>query len=253
MAKSALLLAFTLAAVGCGGSGSSTTGDTPPPDMTSAGTGGGPSILGQHGTVVDYFKLTPLAGFTVTDGVNTTTTDADGKWVLPQPVGSELAPSVTGPGYSTLQLAKVRAVAEDIDVGPVPIPDVMSLGLEANILGADTAKALVQVIIQPTGACTSVAGGTLSVISPADAKVAYFSSMALPTASAFSDVTSNRPVAVVYDIDPTAAALEVTMTHPTCKLSAPDATYKGGQFDGVGKLAPIEPGDVNSTLFLLAE
>lgn len=254
MTKPVLLLAFTVAAAGCGGSSTSMTATPTPPDMASTGTGGGgPSIIGQHGTVVDYFKLTPLAGFTVTDGTNSTTTDDAGNWVLPLPVGSESAPTVTGAGYSTLQLVKVKAAADDVDLGPVPIPDTMSLALEASITGADTSKALVQVIIVPTGACKSLAGGTLTVISPPDAKVAYFTSGALPTASSFSDVVSNRPVAVVYDIDPAATALEVTMTHPSCKLAAADTTYKGAVFEGVGKLAAIEPGDFNATLALLAE
>ncbi len=72
MSKPFLLLAASVV-VGCGGSNAKSA-----PDMASAPSDAG--IMGQHGQVMDYFNLTPLVGFTVTDGTNTTTTDAQGNW-----------------------------------------------------------------------------------------------------------------------------------------------------------------------------
>ena len=191
------------ALIGCGGSsGNGTTA----PDMTPAMN---PTIVGQHGQVVDYFSLMPLAGFTVADGENTTTTDAQGNWVLPAPMDVDLAPTVTGPSYSTLQLAKARAAASDVNLGPITIPSNDTFNTELNILGADTTKALVQVIIVPTGACTSVAGGTLTISKPADAAIAYFSPQALPLATQIYDTKDHRPSAVVYNIDPNAESVEL--------------------------------------------
>ena len=243
MPKSALLLACTVAA-GCGGTQAAS------PDLAPMQDAG--ALEGQHGQVIDYFNLTPLAGFTVSDGTNTTTTDAQGNWVLPLAVGAESAPVVTGPSYSRLQLAKVKAVASEVDVHQIPIPSTATFSSELSILGADSAKALVQVVIVPTGACTSLAGGTLTLVSPKSAALAYFSPSGFPVATQMYDTTGNRPVAVVYDLEPT-DSIELTMSHPTCKLSAAGASHDGATFEGLGPLAPSEPGDNNATLVLLAE
>ncbi len=246
MAKSDFLLACTLAALGCGGSHPTTS----PPDLSPAGDAG--AIEGQHGQVIDYFNLTPLAGFTVSDGTNTTTTDAAGKWVLPLAVGDTSAPVVTGPSYSTLQLAKVTASDVDVDVGQVPIPSTATFMSELSILNADQTKALIQVVIVPTGACKSLAGGTLTLVSPKSAALSYFSPSGFPLATQIYDTMGNRPVAVVYNLDP-AETPELTLTHPTCKLSAPATAYNGATYAGLGALFPSEPGDHNATLVLLAE
>jgi hypothetical protein len=244
MTKPSLLI-VAASLIGCSGS-KGATGEMP--DLAPPST----AIVGQHGQVVDYFSLMPLSGFTVTDGTNTTTTDADGKWVLPAPMDVDLAPTVTGPSYSMLQLAMAKAVSTDVDLGFITIPSTDTFTTELNILGADTTKALVQVIIIPTGSCTSVAGGTLTVTSPANAAVAYFSTAALPLATQFYDTKQHRPSAVVYNIDP-GATLEVTMNHPTCKLSAAGTPYAGAVYEGVAKMAPSQPGANNAAIVLLAE
>jgi hypothetical protein len=245
MSKPSLLL-VAACVLGCGG-GHGTT-PTTGPDMTPATT----TITGQHGRVVDYFNLTPLAGFTVTDGANTTMTDADGQFVLPAPMGTSLAPIVTGPSYSTLQLATAHAADTEVDLGPITIPSSATYGTELSIIAADTTKALVQVVIIPTGACTSVAGGTLSVTKPAGASVAYFSPSGFPLATQFYDVMSDRPSAVVFNLEP-GAELEVQMSHPTCTLAPKGTAYKGTVYDGVATTLPAEPGDHNAVLVLLAQ
>jgi hypothetical protein len=240
------LLLVAAGVIGCGGGQGA--GSTSPPDMTPVST----SIVGQHGRVVDYFNLTPLAGFTVTDGANSATTDADGVFVLPAPMDTPLAPTVTGPSYSTLQLAAAHAAADDMDLGPITIPSSATFGTELSVLGADQSKALVQVIIIPTGACTSLAGGTLTVQSPSDASVAYFSPSGFPVADMFYDVMSHRPSAVLFNVEP-GADIEVEMNHPTCKLAPKGTAYNGAIYDGVATTVATEPGDHNEALVLLAE
>src|SRR5262245_64031843 len=149
-------------AVGCG---SSSHGPNDPVDMASSDAA--PAIEGQHGTFVDYFSGAPLSGFTVTDGTASTTTDAQGNWILPAPTGVALAPTVTGPKYTNVYFPEVMAASAEINWGRVPIPDTGAFMLEQNILSADTTKALVQILIHKTGSCTSVAGGTMTVTSPA--------------------------------------------------------------------------------------
>lgn len=241
-----LWLLVAAGVVGCGGGQG--TGTTGAPDMTPANT----SIVGQHGRVVDYFNLTPLAGFTVTDGANNTTTDADGQFVLPAPMDTSLAPTVTGPSYSMLQLAGAHASADDVDLGPITIPSSATYGTELSVIAADTSKALVQVIIIPTGACTSIAGGTLTVQSPAGASVAYFSPSGFPVADVFYDVVSHRPSAVLFNLEP-GADIEVEMNHPTCKLAPKGTSYDGAIYDGVARTVAAEPGDNNAALVLLAQ
>jgi hypothetical protein len=248
MTKSDCMLASALMLLGCGGSGTSSS----PPDLAPAAADAG-AIEGQHGQVIDYFNLTPLAGFTVSDGTNSTTTDAQGRWVLPLAVGDASAPVVTGPSSSRLQRAKVEAAASDVDVGQIPMPSAAGFMSELSILGADQSKALVQVVIIPTGACTSLAGGTLTLESPASAARSYFSPCGFPLATQIYDTMDNRPVAVVYNLDPSATEIELTLHHPTCKLSAAGAARGGAKFEGLGTLSPSEPGDNNATLVLLAE
>lgn len=235
-------------AIGCGGSKGSTT--TAPPDLAPPIVDAG--IVGQHGQVIDYFELTPLVGFTVTDGTNTTTTDDQGQFVLPAPMDTPLAPTVTGPMYSMVQLAQATAAGTDVDLGPIAIPAAGTFELEQNIIGADNTKAVVQVIIIPTGACTSVAGGTLTVTSPADAKVAYFATNALPTETKMFDTMAHRPSAVIFDVDPS-AKVEVTLNHPTCTLAPPGTVYGGAIYDGIATMMPAEPTEFNSVLVLLAQ
>ena len=231
--------------VGCGGTSASKMS----PDMTPASD---PGVVGQHGRVIDYFNLTPLAGFTVTDGANTTTTDSDGGFVLPAPTGATLAPTVTGPSYSTLQLAKAQAMGTDVDLGAVPIPSTATFMTELSVIGADTSKALVQVIIVPTGSCTSVAGGTVTLNSPKSASLAYFSPSGFPVATQIYDTVQNRPSVVLFNLEPD-ATIDLTLVHPTCKLAPAGTVYKGAVYDGVSQLLPSEPGDNNSTLVLLAQ
>jgi hypothetical protein len=233
-------------ALGCGGK-SQTAGSA---DMSNGIDG--PVIIGQHGTVIDYFTGNALAGFAVTDGNQSTTTDAGGNWTLPAPVGAALAPVVTGPSYSNLFLPGATAAGVDVDWGPIPIPSSNTFMLEQNLVKADSTKALVQTTIVKTGSCTSVAGGTLTVNSPAGTSVAYFNTQGLPTATSFADVTLHRPVAVVFNLPP-GANLDVTIQHPTCAQLPPGTTVHGATLTGQVKTLATEPGDNNSSLVIAVQ
>lgn len=233
--------------VACGGGGQSAMDAATPPDMA------GPMIIGQHGVVIDYFNGTPLAGFTVTDGDTlTTTTDATGHFVLPAPMGEKLSLVVTGPSYTHLYLPELTAVDADVNRGDIPIPDASSFGLAQQVLGSDPSLAVVYITLVRTGACTSLAGGTLTVDSPAGVGVKYFTSQGLPTGASFIDRSGNLPVAAVYDVPP-GADLEITLDHPTCKLAPAGTKLDGASFTGHVQTAASEPGDNNSSLVLIVQ
>ncbi|MCU1279458.1 MAG: hypothetical protein JWM53_3004 [bacterium] len=246
-------LAGCIAALGCGGTRTGSSDGGAEVDMSPA-VGDGPTIIGQHGVVIDYFSNMPLAGFTVTDGQNSATTAADGTFVMPAPMGATLAPSVTGPMYTQLFLPTATVAGVDVDWGAIPIPSSSSFMLEQQIVANDQAKALVQISLVKTGACTAVTGGTLTVNAPAGASVRYFTAQGLPTATAFTEVDASlhKPVAVLYDVPP-GAAIDLTINHPTCKVAAQDKPIAGKVLSGAVTTMATEPGDKNSSLVYVLE
>ena len=204
-----------------------------------------------RGTVIDYFSSMPLAGLTVTDGPNTTTTDASGNWTLP--TTGPLAPIVSGSMESALQLPQALAGSVEVDQGAIPIPNSSTLALEQQIVGADSSKALVQVTVLQAPTCASIAGGTLTVDSPAGAAVAYFTAAKLPNGTSFIDgVTDHRPVAVVYNLTP-GADLAITLNIPGCTQAPPNTTFGHATLTGKVATQALEPGDNNSSLVLIAQ
>jgi hypothetical protein len=242
-----------LLAVGCSGKGSSTgTGDGGS-DM-STGVDAGPTIIGEHGVIIDYFTNAPRAGLTVTDGQNTTTSDANGVFVLPAPMGVALAPTVTGPMYSTLHLPEAMAAGVDVNFGTIPIPSSSSFALEQQLVANDQTMALVQITLLKTGACTAIAGGTLTVNAPAGALVNYFTTQGLPTATAFQEVDSsrNKPAAVVYNVSP-GQPIDITINLPNCKLVSRATPVNGLLLTGNVATVATEPGDQNASLVFVLE
>jgi hypothetical protein len=114
--------------------------------------------------------------------------------------------------------------------------------------------ALVHVVVVPTGSCTSVAGGTLTVTSPAGAQVMYFATTGYPSTSqtSFADLHDGRPVADIYDATP-GATLTVQVSHPTCTMVPFPAPYGGGTLTGVVPLAASEPGDANAAMIIVLD
>lgn len=233
---------------GCGGGKTNNA-----PDMATADMSGGPVIEGEHGTLVDYFSMKPLAGLTVTDGANSTTTADDGSFLLPAPMGATLAPFAGGPSYATLHLPEATAAGVDVDRGVVPMAQMTSFGLEQMILANDQTKALVHILIVKTGACASIANGTITVNAPAGAKLAYFSTSGLPTSTTMFDIASPKPAAVVYDITPD-AVLDLKIDAPGCTQIPFGTTPMSGMML-TGKVATpaTEPGDQAAALIFVLQ
>jgi hypothetical protein len=210
-------------------------------------------IVGQHGKAVDYFSGMPLAGLTVTDGTASTTTDANGEWVLPAPTGQVLAPVISGTGYVPLHLAYATAGADDMDRGTIVMATTQDFMTEQSLLTFDQTRAVVHIAIFRTGACTSLAGGTLTVNAPSGTSIVYFDKSGLPLGSQLIDAAADKPSALLYNVAP-GANLDFTLTHPTCTLApAGSVTYNGVTFTGQTPTMAAEPGDNTSALVLIAQ
>jgi hypothetical protein len=248
-------------------SSSSTPGGTGGDDggSSSGGEDSGGSTVTEHGLVYDYGTfltsgtLVAVPGLTVTDGDETATTDATGNWSITLPLSATLHPVVTGTSkgdpYSNLMLPTATAAASDVDWGNIIFPDVSTFQLERVTLGSDDAQAVVHVVTDLSGACTSVAGGVLTVTSPPGAKVNYFDSTGYPSATATSMVdppVPGRPVADIFDLTP-GADITLSVTHPTCHLAAYPVTVTGASLTGQVTTKAAEPGDNNSAMNIVLE
>jgi hypothetical protein len=245
----------------------SSSSGAPPAAAAGDDGGNGEAIAGptvtEHGTVLDYGtylssgQLVGVSGMTVTDNGLSTTTDAQGVWSLTVPAGT-LSPVVTGTSkgdpYSNLLLPVVTATGGDMQWGNQITPDVSTFALEQTILSNDKSKALVHIVVEASGSCASVAGGTITLTSPPGAKVMYFSPKGPPSAmqASFAALDGERPVADIYDIDP-GGTLAFQVVHPTCKQAEFPATFHGGSFTGQAPLKPTEPGDYNSAIVVWLE
>ena len=243
-----IVLAGCSSSSGTGGGGGQTGDDSSGPAVNEHG------VVYDYGTLLSTGTLATVGGLTVTDGSHTTTTAADGTWSLQLPLGSTLAPVVTGTSkgdpYSYLILPTATAAGTDLDWGNIITPDVSTFMLERLTLGSSDTDAIIHIVAITTGACTSLAGGTLTVTSPPGAKVNYFDTQGYPAAAQTSMVdppVPQRPVADIYNVA-AGTQLTFTVTHPTCHLSAYPVTSNGGTFNGQVTTKTAEPGDNNSAL-----
>jgi hypothetical protein len=252
------------------GSCSSSSAPAPADTADASGSDGGtgddaaaPAVT-EHGSIIDYGTLlssgstVPVAGLTVTDGAQSTTTDAKGNWSLMVPAGASLSPSISGTTkgdpYSTLFLPTATSAGGDVDRGTIVVADQSTFQLERLILSADSTKAIVHVAATATGSCASVAGGTISVTAPAGASVVYFNAKGLPssTATSFPQLPFPGPVAVIYDVDP-GADVTFQVSHPTCTPSPAPVTNGGASFTGQVVTKAAEPGDFCSVVLTMLQ
>jgi hypothetical protein len=142
----------------------------------------------------------------------------------------------------------------DLNRGAIPIPSSSAFSLEQQVVANDQTMALIYVTLLKTGACTAIAGGTLTVNSPAGALVKYFTTQGLPTATSFQEVDGSlsKPAAVVYNVPP-GQQIDITVNHPTCKQVAKGSPFNGLIFSGHVATVATEPGDVNSSLVYVLE
>lgn len=257
--RSVTCLAF-LAACSSSSSGSPGNGSS----SGSSGGSSGPTIT-EHGIVYDYGtlltsgNLVTVEGLTVTDGDQSTTTDAQGNWTLTVPLDGTKAPVVTGTSkgdpYSYLIFPTATAAGTNLDWGNIIIPDQSTFNLERLTLSSSDSQAVVHVVVVPTGQCTSVAGGTMTLTSPPGGKIDDFDAQGYPRAAqtAFVDPpVPRRPVADIYDVAP-GAQITFTVTHPTCHMAPYPVTIGGGTFDGTVTTKAAEPGDQNSAVVMVLE
>jgi hypothetical protein len=245
---------------------SSSSTDTAQPTSSDAGDAGTKAAVDadvidayagtatEHGVVVDYGTLKPVAGLTVTDHGVTAVTDATGSFTLTAPTGSRLSPSVTGPSYTHLLFPASVPAAADVDFGTLVMPTSSTFMLEQAGLSNDTSEALVQLVVVTAPSCASAVGGTIQVLSPSGTKFTYFSTDSLPdgTVTSFQAVTPPRPVAVLFDIK-AGAALSVQITHPKCKQAEFPFTYQGKTYTGQVPTVATEPGDTNAAMVMMLE
>lgn len=245
---SVLLGCASFGAAGCGSDDA--TSSAAPTDAGATDTGapdlGVPSVV-DHGTVQDYGSGKRLPGITVTvGGVYTATTDAKGEYRLTLPKDKPMSLVLTGPGYVKTILAEL-GLSADLD-RTIPLPPLSLFHLGQSALdGYDTTKGIVYLLVRTTGTCATADGGQIAVVSPAGAKLAYFDGK-LPDAALTAITKSgdpDQPVAAVYNV-PAGSAVDVTVTHPTCKHAAFPVTVSGITYNG--KVA-VEAGDVNSVLY----
>lgn len=263
-AVSSCAFALALAQTACSSGDASpvtSTGDAGSRDGSSVPAEAGAETTIEHGTLYDYGEFlvsrkTPVRGLTITSGTQTTTTDMDGKFSLVQPRGVPLNVLVGGASkanpYAKLYLPEVIFMAGDGDRGDIILPDLSTFQFEEVTLSNDTSKAVVNIIVVVTGACASPEGGTITVLSPAGAKVRYIDSVGYPHGAQKSITARTTPwhaAAAVFDVEP-GAKLDVTVQHPTCKQLPFPATYNGLKFTGNAVTKPSSE-DTNSALVLV--
>jgi hypothetical protein len=245
------LLAFStcLALAACGSSSTApqTTNDAA---TDTASVDAGPDNVVDHGTVIDYGSGNPVKNITVAEVGVTGTTDASGMFALTVPKNKLLNLVLTGADYTKTIIGE-QSFSTDFDRAEIPIPQ---LGLfhvaQASLDGYDTAKGIVYLLVEAIGTCKDVAGGTVTVKAPADAKAVYFKEK-FPDAmqTSFVSTVGHLPVAAIYNVPP-GAALDVTITHPTCKQKPFPAVVAGTTYTGK---VDVEAGDSNSVAFYFLE
>ncbi|MGZ5970245.1 MAG: hypothetical protein ACXWP4_21395 [Polyangiales bacterium] len=212
----------------------------------------GPGNVIDRGTVIDYGSSKPLKDITITEVGVTGTTDSTGKYSLTVPKDTPLNLVLAGTDYTKTILGE-QSFSSDYDRQEIPIPQLTLFHVgEGALDGYDTAKGSVYLLVQATGSCKDITGGTVTVKSPADAKIAYFKDK-LPDTSVTSFVAmeGRLPAATIYNVPAgTGLSLDLTITHPTCKQKAFPAVVNGVTFTGK---VNVEAGDANSVAFYFLE
>ncbi|MFI5297050.1 MAG: hypothetical protein ACHREM_03050 [Polyangiales bacterium] len=216
-------------------SGAPTDTGASPADGIATDTGAAetaPATAIDRGTLVQYASLKPIVGATITEGGQTATTDAQGMWSFTVPVNTPVSTVATAAGYTTTLIGERTLSADFTAFVEVPSVDLLHLAKDA-LTDYDATKGIVYVIVQATGACADVTGGTATLNGPAGAKLLYFSG-GLPSKTVTAFVKPTKPlypVAVAYDVPPH-VQIDLTVAHPTCTLVPFPAPFGGSLVTG---------------------
>lgn len=229
--------------VGCG-SDDAHPSVLPETDSGAANDTGVPQAI-DRGVVSDYGSGKALAGITVQEGGMTATTDSKGAFQLSVPKDKPVSLVLTGPDYIKTIIGEVSISSTYDRIIPLPPASLFHLGQSA-LDGLDKTKGLVYLLVRTTGSCTSNEGAKITVVTPADGKLAYFDGK-LPDPALTAVKSSgdpDLPSAVLYNV-PIGSSIDVKIEHATCKLAPFPVTVGGVTY--LGKVA-VEPGDANSVL-----
>jgi hypothetical protein len=200
----------------------------------------------EQGTVAAYPGGAAVANATVTIGALTATSDSSGKYTLAVPIGTPFSHLVTADKYTKSYFAERIMTGDFAEIESIPLQATFDIGKGA-LAGYDATKAVVYVIVQPTGSCTDVSGGTLTVNAPSGTTTVYFSGY-LPSTSQTSFQKPPKPltpVAVVYNVPP-GSKLDLSIAHPNCTMVPMPATVGNVTYTGN---VPTEAGEANSSTF----
>jgi len=242
------LLTVSISALGasCGGDDSSGGGNAGAPDG-GAQTDASATLVVQRGRIVDFGKNSAVAGATVTAGMRTAQTGADGRYSISVEKDAPFAMSVTATGYLKL-IEETTSLVADTDRGDTLLPSMNDANLLKLALDQyDPGRGVLSVQLLPIGTCAHVAGAKVSVAMEG-ARVAYFSNR-LPLPQNTEALDAQLPTAVIYNLPP-GQKVTVTVTHPTCKLAAFPVEYQGITYRGD---VTTEAGDVTSFARLFLE
>ncbi|GAC1363475.1 MAG: hypothetical protein NVSMB47_15250 [Polyangiales bacterium] len=199
--------------------------------------------VADRGIVVDYGSGKGVAGATVAEGSATTLSDDKGGYSLTIPNDEPLTLVVSKPGYATTFIGEmIHGVDFDRSIGFASL-EIWHIG-QSLLDGIDTKLGIVNVIVRPTGACTSIEGGTLTVNSPSGTKTSYFVNK-FPDSTRTTMRGSEEPAVTVYNVPP-GSQLDVTIAHPTCKVVPFPVDVDGTKY--TGKIH-VEGGDTNSVAY----
>ena len=218
--------------------------DAPGSDANADADAGSGKTFTDKGVVLDYISRKPLADITLSEGGLTTKTDATGAYSLTVPADTPMELVLSGGEYTKTYIAEVALAADYPRMVPIPQLALYHVGVN-SFDGYDSTRGVVYIVARATGSCTDVSGGSITLKSPADAKVSYFTDK-LPDMDrkTFKWVDDDTPVAAVYNV-PAGQQVDIQIDHPTCKHMPFPATVKGATYTG---RVTVEAGDANSVL-----
>lgn len=253
------LLALSVGAVGCSSKSSNNPGtsDSGTSEAGDEDSGSPAGTIKDNGNVTTYDDngKTPIKNAPLVEGDATGTTDDKGNFTLTIPAEQPYSlvikpPPGTSTQYVTTYMPEIIAHGDN-NRPKIMVPSVDTFHLAQGALpGFDTSKGVIYVVVYATGSCASIAGGTVSVVSPADAKLVYFDG-ALTSTAATKFADDHIPGAALYNVTP-GADVKIEITHPTCKMREFPAAHENVTYTGKVEVHPASE-EANSALVVFLE